>query len=56
MTKKGGRNVWGGGGYIGLSIALGAAFGVAFDNIPMGAVVGLLIGVILAAWARYRPD
>lgn len=56
MTKKSRQNGWADGGYIGLSIALGAGFGVAFDNIPIGAIVGLIIGVILTAYASSKPD
>jgi len=56
MAKKDERPAWADGRYIGLSIALGAGFGVGFDNIPAGAIAGLLIGIILAAWARTRPD
>ncbi|MEW9856531.1 hypothetical protein [Novosphingobium sp. M1R2S20] len=56
MSRKSERSAWSSGGYIGLGIALGAGFGVPFDSIPIGAVVGLLGGVIVTGLARAKSD
>lgn len=40
--------------WLGMGVAIGSIFGTSLDNMPMGIVMGLAIGMILAIAFRSR--